>query len=411
MDLTPILDHPATVALAARFAAAGVPLYVVGGSVRDLARAHLAGTVPGVPADLDFTTPADPELVTELVTGLGPVWDVGKEFGTVGVVLDQMKVEVTTFRTESYTADSRKPGVGFTTDLAEDLVRRDLTINALAVDVLDASLADPFGGLADLKVGLLRTPGDPQVTMCDDPLRQIRVVRFAATMQFRIHPTLATAVRDNVGRLDIVARERVTAELDRLVTAGPAVLADALTVSARLGLQGRLLAGLPVTTASTAALRRLDAAAGTHPLAVVLAEVDNQPTRGTLAGLMLSGAETDLVVQQVRDAVRLTTLDPDATTAVRRTVRELSDDRIVAAAALAACRGRDLSAVVATLDDQRARYPQLRQALPVDGHDALSAGLQGPAIRDALAQVEGALVASGELSRSDALQLLTTAAA
>src|SRR5438132_1692441 len=169
--------------LAEAFKAAGWPLYLVGGWVRD---ALLGSTPP----DLDFATPAPPDRSLEVMRrwgkkgGTSKVWTTGIEFGTVAAQRSDTRVEVTTFRTERYEPGSRNPTVAFATDLETDLSRRDFTVNAMAIELPDVALIDPFGGLDDLAQGRLRTPLSPEVAFGDDPLRMLRALRFASTLDF-----------------------------------------------------------------------------------------------------------------------------------------------------------------------------------------------------------------------------------
>jgi poly(A) polymerase len=205
--------------LAARFIEAGYELYLVGGPVRDalLGRLH---------EDLDFTTDARPEAILEIVKPLGPTWTAGISFGTVGVLLVDSGVEhrceITTFRSDVYDPSSRKPEVSFGDTIDGDLSRRDFTVNAMAVQLpLQAArpVVDPYDGLGDLTRKLLRTPGAPEQSFDDDPLRMVRAARFAAQLGFTVDPAALTAIRAMAGRLDIVSRERIRDELTKLVLA------------------------------------------------------------------------------------------------------------------------------------------------------------------------------------------------
>ena len=157
-------EHRRAVApLSDQFKRAGHRLYLVGGVVRD----ELMGRQVETP-DLDLTTDATPDQMKSLVDGIvEAVWLQGERFGTVGVRLEGRTIEITTHRAEAYTSDSRKPDVSYSTDLAADLVRRDFTVNAMAVDVVDGVLHDPHGGRSDLGAGLLRTPLDPEISFAD----------------------------------------------------------------------------------------------------------------------------------------------------------------------------------------------------------------------------------------------------
>lgn len=199
--------------LARRFAAVGHRLWLVGGVVRDA----VAGR--DRPAtDLDCTTDARPGRVKELVAPEAEsVWAQGERYGTIGCVMGERTFEITTYRTEQYRGDSRKPAVAFGDDIEEDLARRDFTVNAMACEVLTGAFADPFGGCSDLAAGVLRTPLAPQVSFREDPLRLLRAARFIASHGLAPEPELTAAVRELAGRLAIVSAERVRGELERLL--------------------------------------------------------------------------------------------------------------------------------------------------------------------------------------------------
>ena len=206
--------------------AAGHRLYLVGGLVRD----RLLGD--DRTPDHDLTTDATPDLIRELVAGVADaVWIQGERFGTVGLRVGDVTMEITTHRAEAYVSDSRKPVVRFSTELAEDLARRDFTVNAMAVDVADGTLHDPFGGRVDLVDRILRTPLDPVESFSDDPLRMLRAARFLSRYGLTPAEGLVEAARSLVDRMDIVSSERIRDELFRLLqvenpTAGFALLDD-----------------------------------------------------------------------------------------------------------------------------------------------------------------------------------------
>lgn len=228
--------------LARRFDEQGHTLYLVGGSVRDA----LLGRDS---SDLDFTTDAHPDAIEEI----GAPWAhstylAGKAFGTVGLVRDHVTHEITTFRSEMYRDDSRKPHVTFSTSLEEDLSRRDFTVNAMAMRVpLDADgspeMIDPHGGLVDLPDKLLRTPLDPEISFGDDPLRMVRLFRFMSTIGFHPHSAAYDAVVRMGARLSIVSAERIRAEFDKLLVGEH--VATALTALVDSGLAEYFLPELP----------------------------------------------------------------------------------------------------------------------------------------------------------------------
>jgi poly(A) polymerase len=202
---------PAAAELGVLFARHGHELALVGGPVRDV----FLGRRPG---DLDLATDAPPPRVLEIVRDWADqVWTIGIEFGTVGMRKGSQVFEITTYRTERYPAASRKPEVEYGTSLTEDLSRRDFTVNAMAARLPDYELEDPCGGLADLKQRVLRTPGRPEDSLNDDPLRIMRAARFAAQLGFTVGPELRAAMTVVAPRLDIVSAERISVELSKLL--------------------------------------------------------------------------------------------------------------------------------------------------------------------------------------------------
>jgi poly(A) polymerase len=206
--ISPVADE-----LGRLFARHGHDLALVGGPVRDV----FLGRTPG---DIDLTTDAPPERVLE-ITGAwaDSAWLVGIAFGTVGLRKGNAIIEVTTYRSERYDPDSRNPQVRYGTSLQDDLLRRDFTVNAMAARLPRRELVDPFGGLRDLRAKVLRTPGSPQDSLNDDPLRILRAARFVAQLGFSPVPELAEAMRQLAPRLAIVSAERIAGELSKLMLA------------------------------------------------------------------------------------------------------------------------------------------------------------------------------------------------
>jgi poly(A) polymerase len=202
------------VRLAERFAAAGHDLLLVGGSVRD---ALLDRGRPD--EEHDFATSARPDETLEVVRDWADdVFAVGKDYGTIGVIKGGATIEITTFRSDVYRDESRKPGVTFADDIETDLSRRDFTVNATALRLLPKpAVVDPFGGLVDLGAGLLRTPLDPEVSFGDDPLRMLRLYRFVSVLGFSPDRQAARAVAEMADRLSIVSAERIKGEVDKLI--------------------------------------------------------------------------------------------------------------------------------------------------------------------------------------------------
>ncbi|MBB3087803.1 CCA tRNA nucleotidyltransferase [Nocardioides albus] len=206
--IAPVIDS-----LGEAFARSGFELALVGGPVRDamLGRPH---------NDLDFTTSARPEETEKILRTWGEaLWDMGRDFGTIGTRKGPWQVEVTTYRSEAYEADSRKPSVAYGTSLADDLVRRDFTVNAMAVRLPGREVVDLYGGVVDLATRVLRTPGTPEASFSDDPLRMMRAARFAAQLGFEVAPEVVAAMKDMASRISIISAERVRDELVKLICA------------------------------------------------------------------------------------------------------------------------------------------------------------------------------------------------
>ena len=199
--------------LGERFAAAGHELALVGGPVRD---AFLGRRSP----DLDFTTTATPDEILQLIKPMVDAhWDIGREFGTIGARIGDDHIEITTYRADKYDLDSRKPEVAFGKDLTEDLLRRDFTVNAMALRLPEKVFVDPFNGLRDLMDGVLRTPGKPEDSFSDDPLRMMRGARFVAQLEFEIEPETFAAMSSMAERIEIISAERIHDELVKLMKA------------------------------------------------------------------------------------------------------------------------------------------------------------------------------------------------
>ncbi|MDO9379812.1 MAG: CCA tRNA nucleotidyltransferase [Nocardioidaceae bacterium] len=223
--------------LGRRFAAAGHELALVGGPVRDA----LLGRVGH---DWDFATSARPEQTERVLAGWADaVWDVGREFGTIGCRYGDHQIEVTTYRTDAYDPASRKPLVEFGDTLEGDLSRRDFTVNAMALRVPGELLVDPFGGLDDLNAGVLRTPIAPERSFDDDPLRMMRGARFVAQLGFTLDPAATAATTAMADRIEIVSAERVRDELSKLLLSEHP--REGLSVLVETGLAQRVLPELP----------------------------------------------------------------------------------------------------------------------------------------------------------------------
>ena len=223
--------------LADAFASAGHELALVGGSVRD---AFLGAELH----DLDFTTTATPDEILAIVAPIADThWDIGRAFGTIGARFGAHTVEITTYRADVYDGETRKPVVEFGSTLEGDLIRRDFTVNALALRLPQRVLVDPSGGVDDLLAGRLTTPGAPESSFGDDPLRMLRAARFTSQLGFTVDEATRQAMEHLADKLDIVSVERISDELSKLLRtdaprAGLELLVDT-------GLAARVLPELP----------------------------------------------------------------------------------------------------------------------------------------------------------------------
>jgi poly(A) polymerase len=221
---------PIAFELANEFKSQGKRLALVGGSVRDAILGRLGN-------DLDFTTDAHPDLTKRILSKrLEHLWDTGARFGTISGRSDGFLIEITTYRSESYQQDSRKPSVEFGETIEVDLSRRDFTINAMALELTTKSpeFIDPYQGVVDLAKKLIRTPLTPEISFSDDPLRMLRAIRFASQLDFAIDDEVRRAIVAMRGRLEIISAERVREEFTKIILSGQPRLGITLLVESGL---------------------------------------------------------------------------------------------------------------------------------------------------------------------------------
>ena len=210
---TLIKQAPEATNLAVAFKAAGFKLALVGGPVRDAILGRLGN-------DLDFTTDAHPKDCEKILNKWADsVWDIGAAFGTVAGKKGDITVEITTYRSESYELDSRKPNVEFGKTIEADLSRRDFTINAMALELTteEPTFIDLYNGVDDLQSKLIKTPGKPEDSFSDDPLRMMRAARFMSQLNFTIDPAVITAIKSMSARLEIISAERIRDEFIKII--------------------------------------------------------------------------------------------------------------------------------------------------------------------------------------------------
>jgi len=204
---------PAATDLAKQFKAAGFKLALVGGPVRDAILGRLGN-------DLDFTTDALPKQSEKILEKWADsVWDIGAAFGTVAGKKGEITVEITTYRSESYDPSSRKPDVEFGKSIEADLARRDFTINAMALELTteQPTFIDLFNGVTDLQNKIIKTPGKPEDSFTDDPLRMMRAARFMSQLNFAVDPAIIAAIKNMSSRLEIISAERIRDEFTKII--------------------------------------------------------------------------------------------------------------------------------------------------------------------------------------------------
>ena len=209
--LAELATSPGVARLATAFRAAGFEIALVGGPVRD---AFLGRAV----SDLDFTTNALPDQILSIVTPIADAhWDIGRAFGTIGARIGGETFEITTYRSDVYDGETRKPEVAFGDSLEADLTRRDFTVNAMALRLPEQVLVDPSGGMEDLLARRITTPAAPDISFGDDPLRMLRAARFTAQLGFTVDEATVAAMEALAPRIANISVERVSDELSKLL--------------------------------------------------------------------------------------------------------------------------------------------------------------------------------------------------
>ena len=230
---------PESTKLASAFNAAGFKLALVGGPVRDAILGRLGN-------DLDFTTDAKPAQTKKILESWADsVWEIGAEFGTIAARKGEIEVEITTYRSESYDPDSRKPDVQFGESIEADLKRRDFTINAMALELTTEppTFIDLFNGITDLQNKVIKTPGKPEDSFSDDPLRMMRAARFMSQLNFAVDPAVITAITNMADRLKIISAERIRDEFTKtLMSSNPRL---GITLLVETGLADKFLPEIP----------------------------------------------------------------------------------------------------------------------------------------------------------------------
>ena len=213
LAIAALSSKPLASDLAKKFAKAGFTLALVGGPVRDAILGRLGN-------DLDFTTNARPDETKSIIKkDADSLWETGREFGTIAAQFGDVTVEITTYRSEKYETESRNPEVNFGDNIEGDLLRRDFTVNAMALELTTTppTFIDNFDGVNDLAHKILRTPGTPENSFSDDPLRMMRAARFSAQLGFDVDPAILTAIKAMTSRIEIISAERIRDEFVKLI--------------------------------------------------------------------------------------------------------------------------------------------------------------------------------------------------
>lgn len=377
------------------FDRAGIEAFLVGGGVLDVLDGRAV-------RDLDVAAGAPIEVLTRVLATVGTVIDTGSEFGTVTVVIDdgdeRVPVEVTRFRAETYTSDSRNPTVEAVEDPVEDFARRDFTVNAIGLRLgadIDDRLFDPFDGVGDLERRILRSVGDAADRFSEDPLRIIRFFRIAATKNFDLDPVTAAAVPVVAGRLSIIARERMTAEARKLL-AGPAG-------RFRFGIEAAVAAGVADNWFAGFAVDELGVRADvTSPIArlAAVAATGSQFQRGLAA---LTFGRTEITEASAALAVVDAVFGGDVV-AVRDAVAKASVDVCAAAREICVVDGT----CVGLLDDAESIREILVAGPAVTGNDLIEAGFKpGPEFGKRLGAARACFLADPTVSREELLAVAT----
>ena len=377
------------------FAEAGYELFLVGGVVRD---ALLANSCE---YDIDLTTNARPDQIRAVIEPIAQsIWDQGERFGTLGARVAGKDLEITTYRAEVYSPDSRKPEVSFGDTIQDDLERRDFTINAIAFNCIEDELLDPFGGQQDLTNKTLRTPADPVQSFSDDPLRVLRAGRFAARLDLKFDQDLVAAARGQSDRMSVVSAERINVEIDKLLAAnhldvGFEFLAEANFFEGHLAwLRVKELRDTFVIQASQTndvSVRRV----------ILFSSAPDAAT--SMQELKYSKADTNFVTSTLSAIAEL-----DSSGDSRVTLRKLIHRKPEVVTAGVECVSIAGNHEVVTTYKELIELEGERLVLPITGDEVMARlGIaSGPAVGEALDKVSNAMYERGPITADEAWELL-----
>ena len=387
--------------LAERFVTAGWGFFLVGGVVRDL--------FLGVRSeDIDVTTDATPaDTSSILAEWADTIWDQGVRFGTVGARKGNVKVEITTHRSEQYQADSRKPEVEFSSTINEDLARRDFTINAMAIELPNWDLVDPFGGKVDLANQLLRTPLPPEIAFSEDPLRILRAARFLSSFQLTSSHELENAMQKMAERLDIVSNERISEEFSKFLLVNHP--GNGLRLLWRTGVMEKLFPGSSNDAESQSEAvdlisRNLESRWACLLWALVQ---DGSRARRTLTELRVSNTTATRVSGIINAARILAEAQNEDLPTVRQVLHRTHHHLVSAIELLDAYEQSPPAALLSAIEQIRELEGDEEFQVPLDGHDvATLIGGEGPLVGEMLRRLMEHRLQFGPLSKQEAVALI-----
>ena len=387
--------------LSERFVAAGWGFFVVGGVVRDLFLGKRSG-------DIDITTDAHPGETASILGDWGEaVWDQGARFGTIGARRGDIVVEVTTHRSEQYEQTSRKPQVKFSSEIEDDLARRDFTVNSMAIEFPSWRLVDPFNGREHLEKGVLSTPLGPRTAFSEDPLRMLRAARFTAGYGLAPDEEVEEAITDIAERLAIVSKERINDEMSKfLVVDKPGA---GVSLLQRTGLMKQIFpkaSNFEVIKPDVLDLVQPDLVTRWASLLWPVAG-NAELVRSLLSDLRVSKSISSQVAGIVDASQRLTQAVDVSPSSIRRALHAIRPNMASAVALLEAYGQAPSDEVLVAMHRLEAEEGTQRFEVPLDGFEVAELiGKEGPDVGTTLSRLMDHRLDSGPLSKEEAIALV-----
>jgi poly(A) polymerase len=387
--------------LSERFVAAGWGFFVVGGVVRDLFLGKRSG-------DIDITTDAHPGETASILGDWGEaVWDQGARFGTIGARRGDIVVEVTTHRSEQYEQTSRKPQVKFSSEIEDDLARRDFTVNSMAIEFPSWRLVDPFNGREHLEKGVLSTPLGPRTAFSEDPLRMLRAARFTAGYGLAPDEEVEEAITDIAERLAIVSKERINDEMSKfLVVDKPGA---GVSLLQRTGLMKQIFpkaSNFEVIRPDVLDLVQPDLVTRWASLLWPVAG-NAELVRSLLSDLRVSKSISSQVAGIVDASQRLAQAVDVNPSSIRRALHAIRPNMASAVALLEAYGQAPSDEVLVAMHRLEAEEGTQRFEVPLDGFEVAELiGKEGPDVGTTLSRLMDHRLDSGPLSKEEAIALV-----